>query len=823
MKRRVRIYKAQEGAEVTQKTIMDSVAKALMQGMTPEEIYTQLIKTGIEKNTAVALINTVAESMQGEQEEQTQEPVAQETMPEEDEYDQMAEQEQAYVDQAAEEDEMYPMAQEGQQVGNPIIGQYNSFGMPEEDTTESLNQSLVDFPGIEEYLPNYQPLAGEFEAPDYENPFADTFYSKHGGPVSKSKFVKSVMSLVKKQAGGPADNTDIPVGGRSEKLQSFIGAVKNTANNAVMKQAAEKMYGDMMQMGGFADQASGRTMFQGGGEDLDLNYTNSKNVTDPYFQYGGLPKAVLGTAQNTYGIIDINKKPQQVEEQQKGYPLYKYPTFIDPTRINRASINPFGQIFNYQKSWMKPVGGKRSFDDIQFGPDSNVQSISDIKLRRSGMPKSFTINYKSNPSATEANPAFDFMLSKHVASKEKQAETPKSNGAPTGPGVSPDADMYDGLNVRQAKRLARGFRAPDVNLKRDLKFQNPIVTDEAENFSEPRDTRFDFQIPTQPIDDSQFAPPVDWHDQIRFQNPNVVDDQEYMYGGYYAYGGGLPEYQGSVTDTKGSTVTADPKTQPSLNKAAQTAMDNIMNINTARTHVGEGVGTLVPRKATQSESIVDDQGLINVGQTPQAELEGKNESQKVKVKNEYDINPYAALNTFNTGANTLLGFLERKQQGKADRKMLGEFTADNLYADNAHIDRGTYEANSGLFRPDEMGFTGVAAYGGMFQNGGFPNPYNMNSEDLERMNTISDANMRTLNYPTNMESKQVFMNRTGLDKEPWAMTPNPMYSEQRMHGALPGMVRNSHMRYEEGGEAYMTQEEIDDFIANGGELEYLND
>jgi hypothetical protein len=27
--------------------------------------------------------------------------------------------------------------------------------------------------------------------------------------------------------------------------------------------------------------------------------------------------------------------------------------------------------------------------------------------------------------------------------------------------------------------------------------------------------------------------------------------------------------------------------------------------------------------------------------------------------------------------------------------------------------------------------------------------------------------------------------------------------------------------YQEGGEAYMTQEEIDDFIANGGELEYL--
>jgi hypothetical protein len=119
-----------------------------------------------------------------------------------------------------------------------------------------------------------------------------------------------------------------------------------------------------------------------------------------------------------------------------------------------------------------------------------------------------------------------------------------------------------------------------------------------------------------------------------------------------------------------------------------------------------------------------------------------------KTKNSWNIDPLAALNTFNAAANTGLGMIERFQDAKANNKQLARYMSDNLNPTEAHRNRGTYDTNSGLFRPDEMGFTGVAAYGGMFEYGG---------------------------------------------------------------------------SYQEGGEAYMTQEEIDDFIANGGELEYLND
>jgi hypothetical protein len=366
------------------------------------------------------------------------------------------------------------------------------------------------------------------------------------------------------------------------------------------------------------------------------------------------------------------------------------------------------------------------------------------------------------------------MLSKYTSSKEKQAETPKSNGAPTGPGVAPWADDD------QRSRFFRGKEENSKSAKRAMELINEEVSENPVS-SNPVSKRFSFYnvIPATQSTDSylsedesgnieytpqakknlesakelmetdaatrfnlQSNPEADSFENGYIQPYQFPISQEYMYGGYYAFGGDLPEYQGSVTDTKGSTVTADPKMQPSLNKYAQTAIDNLTKIPSRR-DIGAGVGALEPRKVTESESIVDDQGLVNVGQTPQAELEGKTQSQKVKVKNEYDINPEAALNTFNAAANTGLGMIERYQNAKANNMQLANYMADNLYATNEHRNRGTYETNSGLFRPDEMGFTGVVKYGG------------------------------------------------------------PIYAE--------------------GGEAYMTQEEIDDFIANGGELEYLND
>lgn len=739
MKRRVRIYKAggqqgeyinktaqflmkaQLGAErSSEEKMMDSISQALAQGMSPEDILAQLVEMGIDQEVAVAAIQQIVESMQPQEEEQ-------------------------------------PEAQEGQEVGNPILEQYDRVAatqqpQEEEEPTDEEEQSYytpyTEFPGIEQYVPEYTPFAGELETYDVNNPFADMLYSKEGGPVAKKDFVKNVMNLVKKQNGGDtekntADNTDIPVNGREEKFNNFLGAIKGTAQNAILKKAIGNMYNDMMQEGGITDQASGKTMFQGGGEDgedetskVNLAFTDSKNVTDPYFKYGGLPKAQYGPQNwnevddNKNGIPDylelnyLNQTVKKDESKDKSNDKSKtqsdpsngrHPlSFIDPIRAQgNRYLNPFGKIFNYDYSYYKPVGANKNMAAIQYDPElmgkptnvelrrsgrlkemdmifdksnkSNINSITDMKFRRSGVPKSFTINYGA-PTATGANPAFDFMLSKYAANKEKQAETPKSNGAPTGPGVAPWADDD------QRSRFFRGKEENSKSAKRAMELINEEVLADKKAYGGPM----------------------------------------YEYGGYYAYGGDLPEYQSQTSDTKGSSVTTNPQIIPQIERMSSPDW------------LSTSVNSLQPKKLSEvADEQRDAEGLVNVGNTPQAELEQKQNSIKFKTKNKYNIDPKAALDNFNAAANIGLGFIEDLQSRKANQDQWYNYNADNLYATNNKRDRGTYEVNSGLFRPDEMGFTGVVEYGG----------------------TV----------------------------------------------------------YAEGGEAYMTQEEIDDFIANGGELEYLND
>jgi len=94
--------------------------------------------------------------------------------------------------------------------------------------------------------------------------------------------------------------------------------------------------------------------------------------------------------------------------------------------------------------------------------------------------------------------------------------------------------------------------------------------------------------------------------------------------------------------------------------------------------------------------------------------------------------------------------LDKYNARKQENKLLENITAaESNYGISNEDNRGNYDPNSGLFRPDQMGFNGVVKFGGgVYATGGSTED---EDEDVE----------------------------------------------------------------------YMTQEEIDNFIANGGELEYL--
>ncbi len=83
----------------------------------------------------------------------------------------------------------------------------------------------------------------------------------------------------------------------------------------------------------------------------------------------------------------------------------------------------------------------------------------------------------------------------------------------------------------------------------------------------------------------------------------------------------------------------------------------------------------------------------------------------------------SGLNKFNTGVNAALSLYGGRGERERLRKMYENYASDSVYGNSDYLDRGTYEANSGLYKPDEMGFKGVVKNGGYMQDGGDFSPY----------------------------------------------------------------------------------------------------
>jgi hypothetical protein len=110
-------------------------------------------------------------------------------------------------------------------------------------------------------------------------------------------------------------------------------------------------------------------------------------------------------------------------------------------------------------------------------------------------------------------------------------------------------------------------------------------------------------------------------------------------------------------------------------------------------------------------------GLGQKDATP--ELEQNPFAVKFKNKNMYNIDFERGVNQFNTGANMFLSAVGERGDREREAQMFNNLTADNLYSASNTINRGNYDPNSGLFRQDEMGFTGVAKKGGStYKEGG---------------------------------------------------------------------------------------------------------
>ena len=107
-----------------------------------------------------------------------------------------------------------------------------------------------------------------------------------------------------------------------------------------------------------------------------------------------------------------------------------------------------------------------------------------------------------------------------------------------------------------------------------------------------------------------------------------------------------------------------------------------------------------------------------------------------KNKNAYEVDAQGSLLAGNALARGLFGALEKRGQRRQNKNFYDKFTSDNLYADDTSRDRGDYDTNTGLYRPDEQGQVWNSRskrYGGFMQTGGFVegDVIDMTPEELE--------------------------------------------------------------------------------------------
>jgi hypothetical protein len=357
MKKRVRLYKAQMGGyaaaqqmaaqqnevQITDDQLMEASADLMNQGEDSEAVLEKLIQSGIDPVRSRRIVDDVLASI------------------EEDDQAMMAE---TSEDQAAQEE----------------------LRMQEQADLEEQQAEAEREAQKERYEQMYYADSNADDGSEDEEDFMMENLMRYGGKVpSKRTFVKNVMNLTKKQLGGEetkdkntADGTD--TGKRENRLKAFVGSLQGNANNALMKEDAEAMYGQYFQDGG--DTESGMMTFD--------PYHNLAHYSDTFEH--AMPQDMTSMMKAQDGGANLSPRQQRQMQRQNnrmmnqtnrmiqnipvGYGTGMFPQGVNVLNIPRGQGNP--------SALSRFTGGVR---------------MANIDVRRTGIfgrPKEYTITFAND-------------------------------------------------------------------------------------------------------------------------------------------------------------------------------------------------------------------------------------------------------------------------------------------------------------------------------------------------------------------------------------------------------------------------------------------
>jgi hypothetical protein len=639
-----------------------------------------------------------------------------------------------------------------------------------------------------------------------DTPEDEESYMRQGGTnLSKRSFIKQYTKFAKMAQGGdtPSPGADDVLNGREAHVKGFLGAVKNTAQEATLREEAENQYNSAYgapQVGAFQEGGihQEETDFENPLHHLSTYGTDTRHIfsDDMYTQNDVAAMEQFGgnTGQGLYKFIGGGDNESADEEYQDADIDFNQEQYqMGGFRMPRRSGSQYTQAVN--SPYYTATGERAAAPDLV---NRQVSSVDVTKRGIFGRPKAYTVNY-GNPSST-VKPTFtmptedqakvidaknaaggknNYVLSKKLADQMPNEQSSGNNqpvanwmmksGIPgikqwgahmTKSGVIPETPMgtenvnstttaptqpgnepyYPPMDARSQKREARD----DAKLNRFLGNNN------VDNFNDPEEIkRVQQKIPSyKSFDDSnnEYAANSDQADvakaiqDLQSQSRTMrrlggpIDYTEYAYGGDIA----VPDLYRAQAGTQ---VAFDPNKN-------NTSFSNLQSSFTG-TPTKDVAGT--PIQPTVPESMQPKNITIDPNQPNRESVLDQPDNVSQDFVSKKDWNKIG--DDFALGKAAVEGALDQVDQinaRKQENQLLANTTsAEANYGISNADNRGNYDPNSGLFRPDQMGSNAVVKYGGgIYATGG-------NTED------------------------------------------------------------------EDEDTQYMTQEEIDDFIANGGELEYL--
>ena len=804
----------------------------------PDKVYTDLVSNGLPEQVAYQMITSLMDKLvddgiinpdykrekenpnQEEAQAVEEEPAAVEQQQED---QSMFEEDQDAVDAEEEyvQDRSYMQmggyTEDDYDAQNSMMDQYSEV---KDNTAEPFNfQELIsktpgiqpglNFPSLSEYIPDYQNIqwnnmdALQSEQMD-EDSSSQLESQRVGGMVKKKQFVKNVMSLLKKQEGGDNTEQEDPTLGKGNPMDTltedvqkhknnFLSAVKTKATTVKTEEMYDKLrksndpsmqqlaMGQQFQVGGMTGGQDPLFRFLGGGDQgfqEDPNYYEADFLPEAAYGYstGNLRRAQNGDTGMGLKVETVyTNPPTYVVKNKEGNEVF-------------SSKNPAeAQAFKDGKS-SESTTPTISTTTTQTS-DTQPQEVKAIDIPKAKL--NYVPRYNSTPGTWARNltPWNAIMESSNVDVPISKPYNYGTNTEYTGPfaGLTPVARQVTKRGI-----FGRPKRYTDIYAMQDAEANGEITADGNTLIFPERNSRGHADLPLldnphgekikhnyEDFDDLSMKAKMAIRRGERFMNRNTrrldrdpdFKDVEYAYGG--ALDSYIPKAQGGLTINNPNL----PQPAPGNTELTLTNQPGLIG------QVNQGPNTVWGQQESFSQPApVNKEAAAYNSNNPSYVTEplGNDLSECTE---EQKKDPTSKC--YNAGQMTYVGVDVRNDRSK---------TVDP-------------EAGVNVFNAGVRGITGL-----------------LNRKDEKR---------RERQMYDNQTSNNLYASQAGMMKGQWndlgsmAGMYNPGDTGQdtsgySSYGKYGGYMQDGgESDYDEGDEVYMTEDDIKNFMANGGEIEYI--